>query len=48
MEDENAVYVLLGTELQMKIHYAMPVKSMLYDSVNYAEQISTTAREHRK
>ena len=48
MEDENAVYVLLGTELQMKIHYAMPVKSMLYDSVNYAEQISTAAREHRK
>ena len=48
MEDENAVYVLLGTELQMNIHYAMPVKNMLYDAVNYAEQISAAVRDHRK
>lgn len=47
MEDENAIYVLLGTELQMNIHYAMPPKNMVYDGVNYAEQVSKIARKHR-
>ena len=47
MEDENGVYVLLGTELQMNVHYAMPVKNMLYDSINYAEQISEASRKQR-
>ena len=29
--DSRAVYVLLGGELQDKVHYAMPVKDMFYD-----------------
>lgn len=26
MEDDNAIYVLLGSELQGRVHYGMPVK----------------------
>lgn len=35
----NAVFVLLASELQDNIHYAMPVKTMLYDVLDYTEQI---------
>ena len=39
MEDENAVYLLLGVENQSNVHYAMPVKNMVYDSLEYAAQV---------
>lgn len=39
MQDGKVVYVLLGNENQSKVHYAMPVKNMLYDSINYAGQV---------
>ena len=35
MRDEKAIYVVLGAENQTKVHYAMPVKDMLYDAMNY-------------
>lgn len=47
MQDEAAVYVLLGGEAQSKVHYAMPVKDMLYDSVNYAAQVDEARRSYR-
>lgn len=37
--DERAVYVILGVENQDKIHYAMAVKNMLYDALQYAKQV---------
>ena len=37
--DGDAVYVVLGTENQDKIHYAMAVKNMLYDALQYAKQV---------
>ena len=39
MQDGKAVYVLLGCENQSEIHYAMPVRDMLYDGLNYASQV---------
>ena len=33
--------VLLACENQDKIHYAMPVRTMLYDGLSYAEQLRT-------
>ena len=48
MEDENAVYVLLGGEAQSHVHYAMPVKDMLYDAINYAAQVDEARRSYRK
>ena len=48
MEDENADYLLLGIENQTEIHYAMPVKAMVYDALQYASQVDETAKAHRK
>ena len=47
MTDGNAVYVILGSELQSEIHYAMPVKNGLYDLMNYAAQVEKKAQENR-
>ena len=46
--DGEAVYlVALGTEIQHKVHYAMPVKNSLYDALFYARQVSEAARSYR-
>ena len=47
MKDEHAVYVLLGGEAQSRVHYAMPVRDMLYDAINYAAQVDEVAKSHR-
>ena len=46
--DKKAVYVVLGIENQSEIQYAMAVKNMLYDSMNYASQVEKAARSYRK
>ena len=48
MEDDNAVYLLLGIEAQSEVHHAMPVRNMVYDALQYAAQVEETARAHRK
>lgn len=48
MKDETAAYLLMGIEDQSEIHYAMPVKDMVYDSLQYASQVEETARSHRR
>ena len=45
--DERAVYVILGVENQDKIHYAMAVKNMLYDALQYAKQVEESKRSYR-
>lgn len=47
MQDKNYTYLILGIENQSDIHYAMPVKNMIYDALNYGKQVSEKAREHR-
>ena len=47
MQDEKASYLLLGIENQTDVHYAMPVRNMLYDAVQYAKQVSELAVDHR-
>ncbi|MBQ9243761.1 MAG: hypothetical protein IJ165_11175 [Proteobacteria bacterium] len=32
--DENAAYILLGIESQTAIHYAMPLRNMIYDALS--------------
>ena len=46
--DDKATYVLLAVENQSEIHYAMPVRSMLYDALRYANQIENIADENRR
>lgn len=49
MEDGKATYLLiLGAENQTYVHYAMPVKNMVYDALNYASQVTNISRSHRQ
>lgn len=48
MTDGNVAYCILGCEDQSTIHYAMPVKNMLYDSMQYARQVTKAAKSHRQ
>ena len=44
---EYGIFVLLGVENQSEIHYAMPVKNMVYDAMEYSTQVNEAARFHR-
>ncbi len=46
--DEDAIYVILGTEIQGHIHYAMPVKDGLYDMIGYSKQVEEARRSYKK
>ena len=37
--DDRVTYVLIGVENQKSIHYAMPVKNLLYDAAQYSRQV---------
>lgn len=43
---DEATFVLLGIENQSDIHYAMPVKNLVYDALNYAEQVEAIKKAH--
>ena len=46
--DGNIAYCILGCEDQGAIHYAMPVKNMLYDAMQFARQVTKAAKSHRQ
>ncbi len=48
MEDGRAAYLLLGIENQSAVHYAAPVKNLLYDVLQYVNQVERAAKKHRK
>ena len=48
MTDGKIIYVILGAELQGKIHYAMPVKDGLYDMIGYSNQVEEARRSFKK
>ena len=39
---------ILGIENQSNVHYAMPLRNMLYDALNYEQQRAVLQKEHRK
>ncbi len=45
---DSAVYVMMGIENQSEIHYAMPIRNLLYDSLNYAAQAEMIGKVHEK
>jgi hypothetical protein len=47
-EDGRYHYLLLGIENQAGVHYSMPVRTMLYDALNYTKQLNQLAKEHRQ
>ena len=48
MQDESRIYLLLGIENQSEQHFAMPVKNMVYDSLEYAGQVEKSSKSHRE
>ena len=45
--DKDCTYLLLAAELQSELHYAMPARNMLYDAIQYTEQIEAITKIHR-
>ena len=44
----STTYAVFAVEGQEKTHYAMPVREMLYDALNYAGQIKELTDRHRR
>lgn len=44
----NSCFLLIGIENQTNVHFAMPVRNMLYDALSYAEQALEKERLHRR
>ena len=44
MKDGEKYLVLLGIENQSDVHYAMPVRTMLYNALTYAEQVELISK----
>lgn len=44
MKDDEKFFVLLGIENQSDVHYAMPVRTMLYNALTYAEQVELISK----
>ena len=45
---DGITYLIIGVENQTDIHYAMAVRCMVQDALNYASQVETLAVKHRK
>lgn len=48
MMDDDAIYVILGAELQDRVHYGMPVKDGVYDMLGYSKQIEEIRRSYSR
>ena len=48
MTSKDATYMLLGIENQANVHYAMPIRNMLYDALNYSSQVEEQRKKYRK
>ncbi|CCY58442.1 putative transposase YhgA-like [Clostridium sp. CAG:632] len=46
-QGQDAVYMLISLENQSEVHYAMPVRNMLNDSMRYMRQVNQI-RSYRK
>lgn len=44
--DNNAIYIVLGAEIQNNVHYAMPIKDALYDMIGYSNQVAVKKRSY--
>ncbi len=46
-EHSDTIYAVLGIENQSDIHYAMPVRNLIYDALQYGRQIRNTSVRHK-
>ena len=48
MSDDAHHYLIMGIENQTEVHYLMPLRTMLYDALTYARQMSDLRAKLRK
>ncbi len=48
MTDQKTAYLVLAVENQSNVHYAMAVKNMVYDALQYAKQVEKAVASHKK
>ncbi len=46
--DSKCTYCIIGMEAQSKIHYAMPVRNLLYDAMHLTKQVADKAKQHKE
>ena len=46
MQNNDISYVIFGVENQTDVHYAMPVRNMIYDGLQYGRQIADITAAH--
>ena len=47
-QDGKVIYIVLGVEQQSQVHYAMPVRNMLYDAMQYTRQVERAHQSYRE
>lgn len=47
MKDDHCAYVIMGIEAQTNIHYAMAVRNIVYDGLQYAQQVEGLRSMHK-
>ena len=47
MRGDRNTYLVLGIENQSEIHHAMPMRNMLYDAIQYVNQVEKIAKAHK-
>lgn len=47
MQGSKVSYILLGVENQTDVHYAMPVRNIIYDAIQYGKQVADIAARHK-
>lgn len=45
--DFGAYFILTAAENQDSVHYAMPIRNMMYDALDYTEQIEYLKQQHQ-
>ena len=46
--DDQVMFMILGIENQSEVHYAMPLRQLLYDVLKYESQRAALERQHRE
>lgn len=48
MADSRETCMILGIENQETVNYAMPVRNLVYDALQYEQQVREISRSHKK
>lgn len=46
--NDTAIFAIIGVENQTFVHYAMPVRNLLYDAIRYMNQVEKVSKQNRK